>query len=243
MSIALLVITDGREEYLDRCVASLKHVHGNVTEMWMYDDTGDETYRRALAARYPQFNHINGGGRRGFGGAIAAAWAVLAAQSTASWVFHVEQDFEFGARPIDLDVMAWVLHEHPYLLQMALRRQAWSQAEGLAGGVVEQNPEAYEEVISFVAGLASRQPNPEPEVAWLEHRLFWTTNPAIYRRAMCTNTTWPPGARSEGRYTHHLIEHGALEMPGHLVRFGYWGARDSGVWVEHIGHQRIGRGY
>jgi len=26
-------------------------------------------------------------------------------------------------------------------------------------------------------------------------------------------------------------------------RFGFWGARDSGEWCRHIGHERVGTGY
>ena len=41
VSVALLVITDGRDEYLDQCVPSLvENVYGPITERWMFDDTG-----------------------------------------------------------------------------------------------------------------------------------------------------------------------------------------------------------
>lgn len=230
MSIALLVITDGRQDYLARTVASaVEQLSGPVTEWWMYDDTGDADHRAYLAAEYPRFRHINAGPRQGFGGAIAAAWRHLDAHSAADWVLHVEQDFVFN-RAVDLGELSTVMADHPYLAQMALRRQAWNAAEQAAGGVVELHPDAYEE-------------HQDAGWTWLEHRLFLTTNPNLYRRSLCA-LGWPTGEQSEGRFTAQLLERGLpWGVPSAAVRFGYWGARDSGVWVEHIGHDRAGIGY
>jgi Glycosyl transferase family 2 len=230
MSIAVLVVTDGRDEYLADCVASARdHLTGPISEWWMYDDTGDQDYRAQLADRYPQYTHLNAGPRRGFGGAIQATWATLIRESSAEWIFWLEQDFTFN-RDVDLADLAAVLAPRPHLVQMALRRQPWNQAEHAAGGVVEQHPDAYAE---HYDGHGR---------AWLEHRLFWTTNPSLYRRSMC-HLGWPAVRQSEGNFTHHLLRAGVPGVPGDQLSFGYWGARDSGAWVEHIGHQRIGVGY
>lgn len=227
--ICLLVITDGREDYLEACIRSASaELSGPITQRVMYDDTGDDNYRTDLARRYPQFRHINAGPRQGFGGAIRAAWAFLAERSDALWVFHLEQDFTFNRR-VDLAEMAATLHSNPHLVQLALRRQPWNDREEQAGGIVEQHPGAYQE-------------HHGPNGPWLEHRLFFTTNPCLYRRTLCT-TTWPEGGNSEGHYTHQLLQAGSPEVDGESVRFGYWGAMDSGEAVHHIGHQRAGVGY
>lgn len=228
--ITLLVMTDGRDNCLDLCIASArKYLSGRIDEWWMHDDTGDDTYRARLAARYPQFTHINGGQRRGFDGAINNAWRLLGEGSQARHVFHLEQDFIFR-RAVDLDAVADVLRERPYLAQMALRRQPWNDAERAAGGVVEANPASYAECHD----QAGRE--------WLQHRLFWTTNPSLYRLNLCRGG-WCLGPRSEGMFTHRLLAEGTPEVPGYRVRFGYWGARESGEWVEHIGTERAGTGY
>lgn len=227
--IALLVITDGREDYLTECVLSaMAHLDGPISERWMYDDTGDDEYRAELARRWPQFAHINAGPRQGFGGAIRAAWAHLLTESDARYVFHLEQDFTFN-RVVDLDAIAATLHGHPHLAQLALRRQPWNDHETAAGGVVEQHPDSYSD-------------HHGPHGDWLEHRLFFTTNPSLYRRTLC-RTEWPEGGNSEGHYTHHLLQHGTPEASGESVRFGFWGTRASGEAVHHIGHQRAGVGY
>lgn len=231
MSIALLVITDGRDDYLARCVHSFETRIDTslITERYMFDDTGNSHYRRTLADRYPRFEHIHGGRRQGFGGAIRSAWSHLWNRSHAEWVLHIEQDFVL-TRDVDLAAMIAVMVANSRLAQMALRRQAWSDAEHAAGGVIEQHPEAYADV----ADGQGRQ--------WLEHRQFWTTNPSIYRRWI-TQMGWPAGARSEGVFTHRLLNTGAPGIPASQLTFGYWGARDSGVWAEHIGEQRVGNGY
>lgn len=227
--IALLVVTDGRDDYLAQAVQSAAaNLIGPITERWMYDDTGDDQYRAALRCTYPQFRHLEAGPRQGFGGAIRAAWSALAAKSDARFVLHLEQDFTFNTL-IDLGAMSQVLDAHPYLVQLALRRQPWNDAERDAGGIVEQHPDAYTDRMDRFG-------------AWLEHRLFFTTNPSLYRRTLC-ETSWPEGGNSEGHYSHQLLRDGTPEVQGEHVRFGFWGTRESGEWVTHVGHQRAGVGY
>jgi hypothetical protein len=229
VKFAILVMTDGRAAYLRKCLTSayehLLYDYGlqpdQVAELWMHDDTGDDEYRARLAAEYPGFEQIGRGPRRGFGGAIQRAWRVLAARSSADYVFHLEQDFVL-TRSVDLDAMAEVLQNHPSLMQLALRRQPWNEAERAAGGIVEQHPDDYREV-------------EWRGHAWLEHRRFFTTNPSLYRRSLCS-LGWPTGAQSEGRFGLSLFWYGDKVC-------GFWGARDSGEWVEHIGHERVGVGY
>ncbi len=228
MSIAVLIMTDGRDDYLRRCMASLHNLRGPITETWMHDDTGDLIQRAELSIRYPDFMQLGDGPRRGFGGAMAYAWSQLAARSGCRWVFHIEQDFTFE-RPVDLVAMAAALDDDPTLVQMALRRQPWSPPEHAAGGVVEMHQEAYED----------RSHDGHP---YLRHRLFFTTNPSLFHRSLCTKR-WPEGANSEGRFTHQLLRDGHLNIDGDRLGFGYWGSRADAPLVEHIGTTRIGTGY
>lgn len=223
MTICLLVITDGREDYLRDTIASARaNLDGPITERLMFDDTGDDTYRDQLRAEYPDFRHINAGPRAGFGGAIRGAWAHLAWHSRARYVFHLEADFTFN-RPVPLADMALVLEGNPHLVQLALRRQPWNDTERAAGGIVECHPDDYTD-------------RTDGQHEWLEHRRFWTTNPSLYRTDLVRKHPWPRADQSEGRF--------GLELTNSpKVRFGYWGARHSGEWVTHIGHDRAGVGY
>lgn len=231
MSIALLIITDGRSANLAQCVESAKeNLHGPISEMWMYDDTGDAQYRQALAYAYPEFTHINAGPRQGFGGAIAAAWGVVAAKTGADYLFHLEGDFTFN-REVDLYDIKETLQDHPELVHMALRRQAWASAEIEAGGVVEMHPDAYTDVFVDVHGWA-----------WLEHRLFFTTNPSLMGMDL-VGRGWPNVPSSEREFTEYLLRVGSPWALGDEVRFGYWGRREDAPWVHHIGTERVGHGY
>jgi hypothetical protein len=231
VSVALLVVTDGRDDYLRQCVRSLQALDGSIGERWMFDDTGDRTYRQELAVRYPEFQHINAGPRQGCAGAVQAAWGELSLGSTCSHILHVEQDFVF-TRQVDLAAMASLLNRRPYLAQVALRRQPCNQPEQAAGGVVEQHPSWYTDQSDGGAD-------------WLEHRAFWTCNPCLYRRTLL-RLGWPPhqpGRYSEDTFHRRLLADGTPEVPGADVRYAYWGARDSGVWVRHVGVRRATKGH
>lgn len=69
---------------------------------------------------------------------------------------------------------------------------------------------------------------------WLEHRLFFTTNPSLYRRSLA-DRRWPDAPDSERKFTDQLRADGRS--------FAFWGARHDGTWVTHIGDQRVGTGY
>jgi len=230
--IAVVVIGDGRDDYLRRCVESMHYLNGLIIERWMYDDTGDQTYRDDLIRRYPSFRHINGGPRQGCAGAYQQVWRQVRKDTTARFMFLVEQDFVF-TRPVDLSEMANLLDDRPYLAEVALRRQPWNATEITAGGVVEAHPDWY------------RDMEDEAGRRWLEQRAFFTTNCPLFRASLL-GVPWPdsaPGRYSEGTFHHHLMAYGTPEVPGDQVTYAYWGARDSGVWIEHIGQHRVGMGY
>lgn len=228
--IAVLVVTDGRDEYLLPAVRSaMANLSGPITEWWMYDDTGDYVYRDSLARRYPTFRHFDAGPRQGFGGAVRACWAHLDQHSTVDYVFHFEADFTFNHQ-VDLGELAAVLDTRPHLVQMALVRQACNDDERAAGGLLALHPRAYKAACDTAGRL------------WMEHRLFWTTNPSLYHRSMC-RLPWPDAPQSEGRFSLNLLEQGLPGVPFDEVRFGYWGRPEDGPWVQHIGAERAGHGY
>lgn len=121
MSIALLLIDDGREDYLARCRASLAPV----------DDLFDER----ILVEDPE--HL-----LGFAGAIQAGWDQILA-TDCELVFHVESDFVFPTPP-PLERMA-VLARCSRLAQVALKRQPWNERERAAGGIVEADADDFTE--------------------------------------------------------------------------------------------------
>lgn len=239
--IGLLVFTDGRFEALSHTLASFdRHVIGSIGPRVLFNDEPDAGFRRdldlAFGGRY-EIHHAPE--RRGFAGTIAYAWSH---RPDAEFLFHLEDDFLFF-RPIDLDDLGFVMNTQPALAQMALRRQPIHPAEVAAGGLVEAWPGEYlDRHIDLVYDLSPMVAAPvaAPDHVllrrhdWLEHRLFFTTNPSLYRQSLC-ELGWPTVDRSEEAFTQRLFR-------DESVRCGYWGQRDSGTWVEHFGIRR-GSGY
>lgn len=116
-TVCLLLISDGREDYLRECLLSAA---------------------QHLPA-FDQFVHVEDPDHElGFAGAIQAGWD----QVDTDYVFHVEQDFVFTER-VRIDRMLSELLHHPHLTQLALLRQPWNEAEREAGGIVEMDPTAF----------------------------------------------------------------------------------------------------
>lgn len=234
-SVALLVMTDGRE-CIERAVPAFLDAFDRpdlISELWIHDDSGDPAFGLWLTDRFEPIGfrvHLTGS-RSGFGGAIRSAWDLLRRESSARFVFHLEDDF-VPKRTVPVSQMIMILDENPDLVNLALRRQPWNDRESLAGGIVEQHPEAY---VDRRRWLGEDEGGPGV-VEWLEHRLFFTTNPGLYRRSLIESADWPTGLRSEGRFSLDLLT-------DDRIRFGYFGSRDSGEAVEHIGHERVGIGY
>lgn len=221
--ICLLVITDGRRDCITQTIGSAAtSLHGPITRRVIHDDSDDPDHREWLRRTFPAFQVVwNPEGRQGFGGAIRSAWSHLH-DIAERFVFHLEDDFTFN-RHVQLQELAHVLDSHPELVQLVLRRQPWNDIERAAGGIVESRLEEYTE---RTEGLH----------AWLEHRLFFSTNPCLYRTDLIRKHPWPRGLQSEGRFGLELTK-------SPKVRFGFWGDLASGEWVTHIGNERVGTGY
>lgn len=162
---------------------------------------------------------------QGFCAATAACWAEAAA-SDADYILWLEHDFMF-LRPIDLAACAAVLKSGPRIAQVAFKRGPVNPREKAAGGVIEAFPDHAELFREFRAFG-------RPNVAWLEHSVFWTTNPSLFPTRIAREFPWPPGPECEGHIGASMREAG--------YRFAFHGGRADPPAVEHIG-VRTGFGY
>lgn len=208
MSVALLLISDGRTDYLDRTLASAAEFLPRLGACVHVDDSDHEL---------------------GFAGAIQAGWDAILA-SGCEWVFHLEADFTFNC-PVPIEAMIATMQREPDLLQIALKRQAWNDAEKAAGGLVEAHPEAYNELVQRL--LSWREDSAD---VWTWNRRCFTTNPCLYSTALC-HKGWPQVEKSEGIFTHELL------AESEAFRFGLWGPKYGPPWVTHIGDTKTGKGY
>jgi hypothetical protein len=223
--ISLVVITDGRDDCIVPTIAAARdHLKGQITRRLIYDDTGDALHRDWLREQFPDFVVCYAeGGRQGFGGAVRHMWAYLSKFDNNPFLFWLEDDFVLR-RDVELADMATVMLERgDDLVQLVLRRQPWNPEERAAGGIVELEPDAYTDCF-------------DGRNDWLEHRKFWSTNPHLVRMRI-TELGWPDDPHSEGRFGQRLL----ASSPD--LRFGFWGARADGPWVDHIGRERVGQGY
>ena len=152
MKFTLLVITDGRDEYCIRSLASALENLPSPERVVLVDDRTHEL---------------------GFAGAVQHGWNQILATDT-EWVFHLEADFLFNG-PVDLEAMAELAADE-HVCQVALKRQPWNEQEKKAGGIVELDTDSFEE------GEVRHRYRPYVLGSYTAHRKCFTTNPCLYRR-------------------------------------------------------------
>lgn len=215
--VALLTISD-RPDLLEATLESLAAA--------LDRDAGD------LLGAFTGHVHVDDRDHRlGFAGAIREGWRRLRELSWAevpAYVLHVEDDWRFDQR-VPLARMAELLDWRPNVAQVALLRGPVNDTERAAGGLVEQWPREYRQ--GYLADPFAGDLNPLP---YLEHGLYFTTNPSLYRMSLVNAHDWPTGAGSERRFTERLLNAG--------YRFACLGNGDP--WVTHTGDdRREGKGY
>ena len=158
--IALLVITDGRSDYLEQTLVSAEeNLVGSISTRILVDDSGSKNNSRE------GWINVQHDERRGFCAAINSGWKTAAATDV-DFLFHLEEDFTFN-EPIYLESMAAVLTEQPHLAHITLKRQPVNSTEitnGIMGG--------FEGSVGCTDGAYT----------WTEHTNWYSTNPALVPR-------------------------------------------------------------
>lgn len=111
-TLALVVISDRRDLYLPRCLASLARFLPDVASQTVVVADPDHEYTAS--------------------GAVRVGWE----QTDADFVWHMEEDFVL-TEPVDLNAMMRVLDGEEDLAHLVLLRQPWSQPEVDAGGIIQ----------------------------------------------------------------------------------------------------------
>jgi len=223
-----------RKRYLVASLDSLTaRLRGPIVQRVVYSDWGDE-YRDELRAIVEPFGfYVAGEGHHGYTASMGRMWRYLAKRAVGEYVFQAEDDFEY-VRDVDLAPMIDTLRVNPDLQQIALLRDAFYQDEKETGGILGWPEPAF-----------SKQ-------GWkghyrLEHRLFFTANPSLFRRSL-TETPWPTDEQSRrvlGRRPDQSpsseTAFGRLVLADPKKRVAFWGAGEE--WIRHIGAVRAGVGY
>lgn len=157
---SLVVVTDGRYEYLAQCLGSInQHLDLDwFRRKLIIDDSGTGNLIWDLPTGWNVWTRTP---RQGLARTVADAWGAVAGSE---FVLHVEEDFVFTEQ-VDLPSMARILRERPYLAEMTLKRQAWGPERA---GYMEDHPERYTECR-------------DGPLAWCEHRECFSLNPSLIR--------------------------------------------------------------
>jgi len=228
-SVTVVVHTGGdpanweeRSGYLRRSLESLtKMVTGPIVQRVIYSDWG-AAYLESLNEIGQLFGFYVAGPAEhlGYTSNMAQLWRYLAKRAKGRYIFQAEDDFLYD-RPIDLEQMIETLDASPHLAQLVLLRGAYYAREFEAGGILGWPRD------EFVEGGTNGTTH-------LEHRLFWSQNPGLWRREV-TTLPWPSGPSSERLFGDLLLKRDPA------VRFGLWGSGES--WITHIGAVKAGSSY
>ncbi|HCR52128.1 TPA: hypothetical protein DIV48_00585 [Candidatus Kaiserbacteria bacterium] len=216
--VTLLIMTNGRGEYLERTLSTLGKLHASFSRVLIHDDSGDNTYRKWLE----RFKYeIAATDRVGFAKAMISAWQKLKEDAN-EWVFHLEDDFLF-MEDVAVADMIKVMGNNPHLKEIVLLRQPIGSRERKKGGIIASHPERYEDKTDGVH-------------YWVEHRNNFSCNPCVYNKSLVYDYPWPDVPYSERQY-------GRMLFKDANAKCAYWGKRTDAPRVMHIGDVRVGLNY
>jgi hypothetical protein len=161
--IDLLITTNGRKEYIVPTVESWKKfIDENVRNKTIIDDSGNQEYRQWLSETFPDFTILSLGEHNMGFSFLLKTWTT-SLDFNSEYMLLLEDDFVL-LEDIDCDYMINTLETNEDMLQLTLKRQAWSREEVAAGGMIER---IYNDS-KFIQ-----------ESGWFKHREFFTTNPSF----------------------------------------------------------------
>lgn len=219
---------EARSAYLRESLASIAaHLTGPIVQKVVYSDW-EEPFRSQVAAIADEFGfYVSGQGHHGHTGMRQRLWTYLDNRAQGTYVFGAEDDFLFTGS-VDLEPMIETLRENPHLAQIALLREPAYQSERDKGGILGWPVDSFERMGQ---NGSSR----------LEHVLFWTNNPALYRKGI-TKTPWPETREdAEGRGKGSEVVFADILRRNPATRFAFWGSGQP--VISHIGAERAGTGY
>jgi hypothetical protein len=229
MRLALVVIDDGRPEYLQPTMESLER-HLPFSEIGikiLVNDSGDPAYADQLRIDYPQFTRqVHHTERRGLMGAFLSGWTT-ALEYQWDFLWHNEDDLVL-LEAVDLQAMGWLLRKYPYLAQVMMLRQPITPKEQGAGGVI-------------LSELDDHTEHADGEFVWTEHDRWYGFNSHLTKRRVVELVVG--GAKAFTGSNTGREERGVSDvLRPRGYRYAYWGAPGDAPRIDHIG-TRHAEGY
>lgn len=215
--IALVVIGNGRLDYLKQAITSAQRHLNPIHACIMVNDSGDPAIGRELDETYPGFRIIHHAQNQGMAAAVQSGWSA-ALETPADWIVHLEEDMEM-IRDVPLIESINVLKVSPTLAQMCWKREPWwgSSAEISHGdqllAICDQSNWGQTDTHTF-------------------HDHLFSLNPCVIPRRI-VEMGWPGGPLGVGNESGMTDK---LKEAGYL--FGSWGGFSDEPWCRHLGYER-----
>lgn len=198
MTLALLVIGNGRTDYLAQAIDSLEV---EADHYLMVNDSGDRDVARLLDREYPDFEIRHHDRNLGMAAAVQSGWE-MALGWGADYILHWEEDFTQIA-PLPIAEAIGILTLQHDITQILFQRQPLTPAEVEAGSVVGAMGAQYLDRWAIQRHIFSLNPCVIPrrtlEMGW----------PAGNEREMTDrilDRDWSMGVWLDGPLVHHIGE-------------------------------------
>jgi hypothetical protein len=218
MKFCVIIINDGRNDYLAETLKSFKEniifPEGSTINKILIDDwplERDEATIKALCKKYKIDKLVLNPENLGVNATVKKVWSLI--PSDVDYVWHQENDFTFLEK-INISDLMTVL-ESPVIVQCAIVRQPWFNDEKESGSLMNTRPERWR------SGNSSG-------IDIVMHKDHFTFNPSLYKRK------WVQDITPFGEYDlrNHLINtNGALW-------FSYLGTKEDKHRCFHIGERK-----
>lgn len=218
MKFCVIIINDGRNDYLAEALKSFKEniVFPEGSEIYkiMIDDwplDRDTDTLKKLCKKYKIDKLVLNDENLGVNATVKKVWSLI--PSDVDYVWHQENDFTFLEKINIQDLMTVI--ESPIIVQCAIVRQAWFKDEKEAGSLMNTRPERWR------AGNVSG-------IDVVLHKDHFTFNPSLYKMK------WVQDIFPFGEYdirNHYINKNSALW-------FAYLGTKEDNHRCLHIGERK-----
>jgi GT2 family glycosyltransferase len=218
MKFCVIIINDGRNDYLEQSLKSFKEnvvfPEGSKVYKILIDDwpqERDEEAIKKIAKKYKIDKVVLNEENLGVNRNVKKVWNLV--PEDVDYIWHQENDFTYLEK-VSIETLMRVL-ENPTIIQCALLRQAWFEDELHFGTLMKTRPERWRS--ANVGGIDI-----------VLHKDHFTFNPSLYKRK------WLVDLEPFGEYD--LRNYYMAKHPGFY--FSYLGTKEDKHRVLHIGERK-----